>query len=98
MGFFGTRRGEEKEHFEAHEALERRQEALESQYRLLKTEWIDVHDRLNRMMGRLNARLRKSQAVDEGAEATNGEEQRGPTPVTGTHEQLAAMRNRRGRR
>ena len=37
-----------------------RLEALESAVRLLKVEWEDVLDRLDRIMGRMNARLRRA--------------------------------------
>ena len=76
------------------EASEKAIEGLESRIRLLKNEWQDVLDRANRVMGRLNARIRKSEAQTE----PEDDDQVGPkpTPAPGTHATLSEMRRRRG--
>jgi len=74
------------------EALEKAQEASDSRMRLLKNEWEDVLDRANRVMGRLNARIRKSEAQNDVVSDTDV----GPqgAPPTGTHAALVARRGR----
>lgn len=91
----GWTAGGRKKENERIEALERAQERIESSIRLLKTEWIDTYERMNKVMGRLNARIRK--AADEvPAEEHPAQEPTGPGPV-GTHALLTAARARRGR-
>jgi len=71
---------------------------LESAQRLLKLEWTDTLDRLNRMTGRLNARIKKSEVL-ESPESDEPETRKGVAPVlqpTGTHSLLAQARTRRG--
>jgi len=91
-------RGAKTETSGAITALEERLERLERASKGLKLEWEDVFDRLNRMMGRLNARIRKNNALEgaesDGVDAPDASE----TPRTphGTHAVLSAMRARRG--
>jgi len=90
-------RGGETKHLERIEALEKRLESLESAARLLKSEWIDTYDRLNRVMGRLNARIRKNKAL-EGSESDDQETPNTVAPPlsgTGTHDMLAMHRAQR---
>jgi len=86
-----TRGGRKKED-ERISAMETAVERLESSNRLLKLEWEQVFDKLNRTMGRLNARIRKDGATN----APDDEEpQTQPrTAGTGTHALLAAHRSR----
>jgi len=94
---FWSGRGGRKQENERIHALEERQETLESGLRLLKTEWISTYDKLNSVMGRLNARIRKNKALEEVEAET--EEEMAPAPtvqVSGTHGLLAARRARRG--
>jgi len=76
------------------EATEKAGERLESTIKLLRNEWEDVLDRTNRVMGRLNARIRKSEAQTE----PESDVQEGPKGVapTGTHAVLSGMRRSRG--
>ena len=102
MSFWGsqppTGGGENKEN-DAIRALERRIESLESAQKILKLEWEDVFDKMGRMMGRLNARIRKNlanEAAEELPEATL-EHPEGPRPldhVSGSHGLLQQARNR----
>ena len=76
------------------EALEKADEGHDSRLRLIKTEWEDVLDRVNRVMGRLNARIRKSEAANEPESDTPTGPQGLPSP--GSHTVLKAMRGRHG--
>ena len=93
----GWTRGGENKHLGRIEALEKAIEGHNSGLKAIRLEWEDVYDRVNRTMGRLNARIRKSEgsvAPESGPEATI----QGPMPFgspTGTHAQLEAMRARR---
>ena len=87
--------GGRKKEDERIRALELRIEGLEAGHRALKLEWELVYDKMGRLMGRLNARIRKADAA-----ATEEE----PTPETalpaqarfGTHGQMQMARMRRG--
>lgn len=71
---------------------------LESNERMLKLEWQDVLDRMNRVMGRLTARIRKTEA-SESSESDDLEVPKAPAPdtqATGTHSLLQNARSRRG--
>ena len=89
-------RGGENKLLERIEALEKAGEGLESRIRLLKNEWEDVLDRANRVMGRLNARIRKSEAVSAPESDTEATPQApAPPAVLGSHATLVAMRGRK---
>jgi len=77
-------------------ALEQRLDGLESGFRAMKLEWEDVYDKLHKAAQRLNARTRRQSREDEPPEQVDPV---APPPVhgTGTHDMLAAARNRRGR-
>lgn len=79
------------------EALEKSQERLERLPKLLQAEWEDQLDRMNRVMGRLNARIKvANQAQTDEPPPSNAEAApEAPTPLLGTHERLQAMRRRR---
>lgn len=100
---FGFTRGGRKKENERIDALEKAVDGLESAQRLIKTEWLDVHDRLNRVMGRLTARIRKSEALTEPESSDQPDPEGvapppGPVAVTGSHALLSAARaKRRGR-
>lgn len=97
MAFFWDRGGESK-NLERIIALEKANETLDSRLRLLKNEWEDVLDRVNRVMGRLNARIRKFNA-SESPESDELEPPKGVDPPrigTGTHATLRAARERHG--
>jgi len=95
---FGWTRGGENKHSEAIDALKKAIEGHNSALKVIRLEWEDVFDRLNRIMGRLNARIRKS----EGLQAPESDNEAMPqpempfTPPGGTHAMLDAMRRRRG--
>ena len=88
-------RGGRKQLLDRLQALEEGQETLESRLRLLKNEWEDVLDHTNRVMGRLNARIRKNQAI-EGPEVDSNETQVAPAPPQGVHSILQEARARHG--
>ncbi len=79
-------------------ALETAVERLESGRRALTLEWESVYDKMNRIMGRLNARIRKQEA----SESPESDEQPAPKGVehpmemTGTHDLLQRARARHG--
>lgn len=75
-------------------ALEKRLEGLESGFRTIRLEWEDVYDRLMKVMGRLNARIRKSESVTspEADVETIGNPPPAVFAVTGSHAVLAAAR------
>jgi len=95
MAIFWGRGGEKKEE-ERITALERALEAQESQLRLIKVEWESVLDKVNSVMGRLNARIRKFEATS-GPEndATEPVQGLASPPALGSHATLTAMRGRR---
>lgn len=77
-------------------ALERAVESQESQLRLIKVEWESVLDKVNSVMGRLNARIRKFEATT-GPESDEQPTSQGTAslPIQGSHSTLTAMRGRR---
>lgn len=91
-------RGGRNKLLERIEALERAVEGQKSAWRLLQLEWEAVFDKLNRTMGRLNARIRKSGSTSE---PESPSEDRSDTPApppqgVGTHGTLVEMRRNRG--
>ncbi len=72
-------------------ALETRLDALETHPKVLRNEWEDVLDRMNRVMGRLNARLKRA----EKDEPEDGKAPVSPERPVGTHAILEAYRGRR---
>ena len=93
--WWSNRGGENKEQ-ERIEALEKAQERLESSMRLFRTEWESTYDKLNRLMGRLNARIRKSEAETAPESDTEAlTEAPGPRRITGSHATLSQARARR---
>jgi hypothetical protein len=94
---FSWIRGGENKHLERIEALEKAIEAHNSGLKAIRLEWEDVYDRVNRTMGRLNARIRKSEAF-QAPESDAGATTEAPVSfgqATGTHAMLDAMRSRR---
>jgi len=90
-------RGGENKHIRRIEALEKAIEGQISGLKAIRLEWEDVYDRVNRTMGRLNARIRKSEAVQP-AETDSEASPQPQMPFgapTGTHAMLDAMRSRR---
>jgi len=96
--YVGWWRGGRKKENERITALEKAVEAQDSRIRLLKNEWEDVLDRANRVMGRLNARIRKFTKEDASEEATETTETpaEGLRAVPGSHAVLSGMRGKRG--
>jgi len=91
---WGWTRGGENRHLGRIEALEKAIEGHNSALKVIRIEWEDVFDRMNRVMGRLNARIRKSESTESETEtAPQAEMPFGPP--TGTHAMLDAMRSRR---
>lgn len=96
---WGLTRGGRKQEDERFEALEKRLEGLERGAKVIRLEWEDVYDRLTRTMGRLNARIRKSESL-ESPESPEEVTPKGVDPTgtpVGEHAVLVAMRARRGR-
>ena len=94
---FSWIRGGENKHLERIEALEKAIEAHNSGLKAIRLEWEDVYDRVNRTMGRLNARIRKSEGL-QAPESDSDAASEAPVPfgqATGTHAMLDAMRSRR---
>ena len=85
-------RADESERLAQIAALEKAVDALESAMRAIKLEWENVYDKVNRTMGRLNARIRKSEAT-AGPE-NDAELQEGARPP-GAHAVLTEMRRKR---
>jgi len=102
LSWFGTRGGR-KQDTERIAAIEKRLEGLDSGFKTIRVEWEDVYDRLMKVMGRLNARIRKSEAgtAPESDDHVDGQAPAPPAglvALTGSHSLLAAARaNRRGR-
>ena len=71
-------------------------ETLERQPKLLKIEWEDTLDRINRVMGRLNARIKVAATQNEELPAGNSE-LTPPAKATpsGIHARLQVMRARK---
>jgi len=87
-------RGGEKKLLTRIEALEKALEGQDSRLRMIKMEWESVLHKVNGVMGRLNARIRKNEAQ----EPAEDPEPASP-PVTrpvGVHSTLAHMRSKRG--
>ena len=73
-------------------------DGLKTKLKTIRMEWEDALDRMNRIMGRLNARIRRSEA-QEPAPESEGELPAVPQvglQRTGTHGVLAEMRAKRG--
>ena len=93
--WFASKGGGRKKENERIEALEKAQERLDTQGRDLKLEWEMTFDKLSRLMGRLNARIRKSEAQN-GPENDEQPEQ-GATPLpspSGVHARMDMHRRR----
>jgi|TARA_B100000408_G_C10220619_1_gene190878 hypothetical protein len=80
-------------------AVEKAQDSLERAPKLLRNEWEDTLDRMNRIMGRLNARIRTQKRLDEEDQEPETVEKAPEAPSqpllpTGTHSTLKAMRGR----
>jgi len=91
---FGFGRGGESRLQERIVALEQAVDGLNTKEKLIRLEWESVFDKLNKTMGRLNARARRNneqEASDEVAAPVLTE----PLPV-GTHAVLDQARRRRG--
>jgi len=86
-------RGGRKQEEERIEALERAVERHDSATKAIRLEWEDVYDRLNKTMGRLNARIRKSEGTTAPESNAKPEEGAGPP---GQHAVLSEMRRRTG--
>ena len=94
MGWLWDRGGRKQEEGRI-KALELAVEGLESKLRLVKSEWEDVLDRVNRVMGRLNARIRKSEAVSAPDSDVDASPAASPLPTpSGNHATMTAMRGR----
>jgi len=87
-------RGGENKNLTRIEALEKALEAQDSRLRMIKMEWESVLHKVNGVMGRLNARIRKSEAQEtpEGQDVVEAT----PGPPPGSHAVLAHMRSKRG--
>lgn len=97
MSWWFTRGGENRASGRL-DAVEKAVEGLESRQKLMRGEWEEVHDRVNRVMGRLNARIRKVGASDS-PESDEPEAPKGaatPRMGTGTHGRLSEMRAKYG--
>ena len=90
---WGTRGGENK-HEERIAALERAVEGLKSAERLQKVEWESVLNKVGKVMGRLNASIRKSEGLSV-PESDDPAAAQVEVPV-GSHASLIQMRRRRG--
>jgi len=88
-------RGGENETSERIEALEKAVEGLEHTMRLQKIEWESVLHKVNKVMGRLNASIRKSEAVEDPSDDKQPN-LKGVLPAPGSHSVLAKMRGRHG--
>jgi len=87
-------RGGEKRLLARVEALEKAVEGHESTLRLIKIEWESVLHKVNGVMGRLNARIRKNEAQEPSEEQPVAEGPRGL--VHGSHSLLTSMRGKHG--
>ena len=87
-------RGGRNKELERITALEKALEAQDSRLRMIKMEWETVLHKVNGVMGRLNARIRKSESQEtpEGQEVVEST----PAPSPGSHSALAFMRSKRG--
>jgi len=92
-------RGGRKQDLERIEALEKAVEGLERGAKVIRLEWEDVYDRLTRTMGRLNARIRKSETLSD-PESPDEVSPKGvdpPAQHVGDHAMLVRMRARSSR-
>jgi len=89
-----TTRGGENKQDEQIAALEEAVERHQRDFKVIRLEWEDVYDRITRTMGRLNARIRKSEAVEPPESDEQGTPQAEPHAVTGTHQRLREARRR----
>jgi len=90
-------RGGENKQSARLKALEEAVEGLESRQRLIKVEWESVLDKVNAVMGRLNARIRKTEAASTPeTDFQEAYDSTGPKKLTGSHGTLSEMRRRRG--
>lgn len=89
-------RGGRKQQFERITALEQAMDAHTTTLKVVRTEWEDYLDRMNKVMGRLNARIRRSggEKTDEDRPEETTEPQEGARGGTGTHGVLQRMRAR----
>jgi len=91
MKFFTQRGGESRAHDRVR-ALEAAVERLERDSKAIRLDWEMMFDKLNRMMGRLNARIRKN--LDQ--EGVVHDELAGPEgaapPAVGNHQKLVLAR------
>lgn len=95
LGWLWQRGGENKQS-ERIAALEQAVEGLDSRARLIKVEWESVLDKVNSVMGRLNARIRKFEDTSAPVSDAQGPTQAElPAGVPGSHGTLMAMRGRR---
>lgn len=84
-------RGGRKELLERIEALEKAVEGHSSGLRLVKVEWESVLHKVNGVMGRLNARIRKNDTQEETPDVGPNPL---PLPVVGSHSTLSHMRGK----
>ncbi len=76
-------------------ALEEAVDHHKREVKSLRLEWEDVYDKVNRVMGRLNARIRKAGATS-GPESDDQGAPHTPASPTGTHGLLSEMRAKHG--
>lgn len=78
-------------------ALRLAHEALERQPKLLRNEWEDTLDRMNRVMGRLTARIKAAATSDPTGDEVPPADGLPPPPPqpTGHHERMQLKRARR---
>ena len=91
--------GGRKELSERIAALEMAEEGHKRGLKLLRNEWEEVLDRMNRTASRLNARIRKSEALSAPSDDAEGNDQPPAPPpmqLVGTHTTLRERRIRRG--
>ncbi len=82
VSWFRSKRSEVKDDLET---LRRRLDEAESAIRLLKTEWLDTLDRIERIAGRLAKRAVRDAPRDEAPDGAH-------TPVQGVFDPLAIRR------
>jgi len=87
-------RGGENKQEERITALEKAVEGHNSALRLIKIEWESVLHKVNGVMGRLNARIRKAESQE--TEEVSPSADNGPAPHPGSHAVLSHMRGKRG--
>ena len=97
---WGRDRGGRKQEEKRIQTLEQAVEGLQRDSKVIRLEWEDVYDRVTRTMGRLNARIRKSEALTGSEGDIEGSTLPPASPPvevlpTGTHGLLTQMRARR---